>query len=50
MRRFLIFIIEKKNKSLPKITNGNFKLLKKDQYPIANSSINESLYLAQFLL
>jgi len=44
---FNFHIIEKKNKLFIKNNKlGNFKLLKKDQYPIANSSINESLYLA----
>jgi len=44
---FNFHIIEKKNKFFIKNNKlGNFKLLKKDQYPITNSSINESLYLA----
>ncbi len=44
---FKFHIIEKKNRLFIKNSKlGNFKLLKKDQYPIANSSINESRYLA----
>ena len=44
---FKFHIIEKENKIFIKNNKlGNFKLLKKDQYPIPKSSINEGSYLA----
>jgi acetyl/propionyl-CoA carboxylase alpha subunit len=44
---FKFYIIEKGNKIFIKNNKlGNFKLLKKDQYPIPKSSINEGNYLA----